>query len=102
MFIDKAIFILGILLLVAWGVVNFIIALNYSLKEMVEYFWKNQKVMGKICINLSYLPAWVMLAVMSAVTILMTWILTPIYRVFHWLVVDFLHSLYKKAIKFEL
>lgn len=102
MFIDKAIFILGILALALWGVANLIVVLNYSLKTMAQCFWKDQNLMGKICANLFYAPVWVILAVMSAVTILMTWILTPIYRMFHWLVVDFLHSLYKRAIKFEL
>lgn len=102
MYIDDAISILSYFILIFWGVVNFTVALIYSPKTMMRCFWKDQNLMGKICANLFYAPAWIILVVMNVYTILMTWILTPIYRVFHWLVVDLLHSLYKKAIKFEL
>jgi hypothetical protein len=102
MFIDKAIVILGIVVCVAWVVANFIVAFNYSFKTMVECFWKEQPVMGKICANIFYSLAWVLLALATAVVVVLTWVLTPIYKGFKWFVVKFLHPMYKQAIKFEL
>ena len=102
MFIDKAIIILGIAVGVAWVVANLIVALNYSFKTMIECFWEEQTIMGKICANIFYSLAWVLLAIAIAVVVVLTWVLTPIYKGFKWFVVKFLHPLYHKAIKFEL
>jgi lysylphosphatidylglycerol synthetase-like protein (DUF2156 family) len=102
MFIDKAIVILGIAVGVAWVVANFIVAFNYSLKTMVEDFWKEQTIMGKICANTFYSLAWVFLALATTIVVLLTWVLFPIYKGFKWFVIKFLHPLYHKAIKFEL
>ena len=102
MFIDKAIVILGIAVGVAWVVANFIVVFNYSFKTMVEDFWKEQTIMGKICANIFYSLAWVLLALVTAVVVLLTWVLSPIYKGFKWFVVKVLHPMYRRAIKFEL
>ena len=102
MFIDKAIVILGIAVGVLWLVANFIVAFNYSFKTMVDCFWKEQTIMGKICANIFYSLAWVFLALATVVVVALTWVLTPIHKGFKWLVVKFLHPLYKQAIRFEL
>lgn len=102
MFIDKATMIIGILCLVAWAIANLIVAFNYSFKTMVECFWKEQTIMGKICANIFYAPAWVLLGVATAVLVVLVWVLVPIYKALKWLVVEFLHPLYRKAIRFEL
>ena len=45
MFINKAIIILGIVVCVAWVVANLVVAFNYSIKTMIECFWKKQTIM---------------------------------------------------------
>ena len=102
MFIDKTIIILGIAVCAAWVVANFIVAFNYSFKTMIECFWKEQTIMGKICANLFYSLTWVLLALVTAVVVLLTWILSPIYKGFKWFVVKVLHPMYRKAVKLEL
>jgi hypothetical protein len=102
MFIDKAIIILEIAVGVLWLIANFIVAFNYSFKTMIDCFWKEQTVMGKICANIFYSLAWVLLALATAVVVVLTWVLTPIHKIFKWLVVKFLHPLYEQAIRFEL
>ena len=102
MFVDKVIIILSILVVAVWVIANLIVAANYSFKTMVKCFWKEQTIMGKICANIFYSLAWVLLAIATAVVVLLTWLLTPIYKGFKWFVVKFLHPMYKQAIKFEL
>jgi hypothetical protein len=102
MFIDKTTMILGIAVCVAWVVANLIVVFNYSFKTMVEDFWKEQTIMGKICANTFYSLAWVLLALATAAVVVLTWVLYPIHKGFKWFVVKFLHPMYKQAIKFEL
>ena len=102
MFIDKAIIILGVLCLVAWGIANLIVAFHYSIKSMVEFFWKEQTIMGKICANVFYAPAWVLITTLTAIICLVYWIFAPIYNIFKKFMYKFLYPLYAKAIKFEL
>jgi hypothetical protein len=102
MFIDKAIVILGILCLVAWGIANLIVAFHYSIKSMVECFWKEQTIMGKICANVFYTPAWVLIVTLTAVVCLAYWVCAPLYNIFKKFVCKFLYPLYARAIKFEL
>ena len=102
MFIDKAIIILEIAIGVLWLIANFIVAFNYSLKTMTECFWEEQTVMGKICANIFYSLAWVLLALATVVVVVLTWVLTPIHKGFNWFITKFLHPLYKQAMRLEL
>ena len=67
MFIDKLIIILFAVCVFLWVVANLIVAFLYSLKWMVDIFWKDQKVMGKIGSTIFYSLAWVLEALKSAI-----------------------------------
>lgn len=93
MFIDKAIIILSAMCLLLWVLANLIVAVNYSITWMVDFFWKDQKVMGKIGATLFYSLAWVLVALKTAIVFALYFICTPIYKFFKWFVLKKLHPL---------
>lgn len=97
MFIDKLIIILFALCLFLWVVANLIVAFLYSLKWMVDIFWKDQKVMGKIGSTIFYSLAWVLVALKSAIVFALYFICTPIYKFLKWFVLKKLHPLFERA-----
>jgi hypothetical protein len=97
MFIDKAVVILAIAVGVAWVIANLIVAFHYSLKWMVDIFWKDQKVMGKIGSTIFYSLAWVLVALKSAIVFALYFLCTPIYKFFKWFVLKKLHPLFVRA-----
>ena len=102
MFIDKLNLILLALCFFLWVVANLIVVFHYSLNTMVEFFWTNQRVMGKIGSNIFYSLAWVLKALQIAVVCVLYFICTPIYKFFKWFVVQTLHPLYDRIKKLEL
>lgn len=102
MFIDKLNLILLALCFFLWVVANLIVVSQYSLKTMIEFFWTNQRVMGKIGSNIFYSLAWVLVALNSALVFALYFICTPIYKFFKWLVLKKLHPLFDRAKKLEL
>lgn len=97
MFIDKLIIILFAVCVFLWVVANLIVVTLYSLKWMVDIFWKDQKIMGKIGSTIFYSLAWVLVALKSAVVFALYFICTPIYKFFKWLVLKELHPLFERA-----
>ena len=97
MFIDKLIIILFAVCLFLWVVANLIVVSQYSLKTMIEFFWKDQKVMGKIGSNIFYSLAWVLVALNSAIVFALYFICTPLYKFFKWFTVKKLHPLFVRA-----
>ena len=102
MFIDKLIIILFAVCVFLWVVANLIVAFLYSLKWMVDIFWKDQKVMGKIGSTIFYSLAWVLVALKSAIVFVLYFICTPIYKFFKWFTVKKLHPLFERAKILEL
>lgn len=102
MFIDKLNLILLALCVFLWVVANLIVAINYSLNTMVEFFWKDQRIMGRIGSNVFYSLAWVFKALQIAVICVPYFICTPIYKFFKWFTVKTLHPLYDRIKKLEL
>ena len=97
MFIDKLIIILFAVCVFLWVIANLIVAFLYSLKWMVDIFWKDQNIMGKICANIFYSLAWVLVALKSAIVFALYFICTPIYKFFKWFTVKKLHPLFERA-----
>lgn len=97
MFIDKITIILLALCLFLWIVANLIVTFHYSLNCMIDFFWKDQKIMGKICANAFYSLAWILKALQNAIVIVLYFICTPIYKFFKWLVLKILHPLFERV-----
>ena len=65
--------------LALWGVLNVVVAVKCSMREMANDFWVDQNVFGKICANAFYAPAWVLSAVILAVVVVLYWL----FKVLH-------------------
>ena len=84
-----------------WAILNIVVVIKYSLREMAVEFWVNQNVFGKICANIFYCLAWVVSAVLVAVVCLLGWLSFGIYYIGKF-AVGVLKPLYVKAIKLNL
>ena len=84
-----------------WVLVNLIVAIKYSLREMANDLWSGQKWYGKICANLFYCLAWAVCGLLTAVVCVLGWVSFSIYYVGKFAVAVF-KPLYAKAIKLNL
>lgn len=101
MFIDYALSILGGLVILAYVILNVLVVLHYTIPFMWQEFWVNQKVFGRICINLFYLPSWVIKFVMVALVCLLNFIFIPLYKIFRD-IAKWINPVYKQAIKLNI
>ena len=101
MFIDKATLIIGILCICGWLLANAIVVCNYSIKFMKEEFWDNQNIFGKLCSNVFYAPAWLVMWVRTALVCVAFWFFVIWYKVFRYFA-RIHKTAYSKAIKLEL
>lgn len=101
MFIDYLNLALGILVLLAYAVANILVVINYPIRFMWKEFWVEQKVFGKICANVFYLPAWVISFALVGVVCALNCVIVPLYKVFG-LLAKWINPLFKKAIKLEM
>ena len=101
MFIDYALLVLGVLVLLAYAVANILVVINYPICYMWREFWVRQKWFGKICANVFYLPAWIISFVLVALVCVLNVIIVPIYKLLKVLAL-WINPLFKKAIKLEM
>lgn len=101
MFIDYALLILGGLVALAYVVLNVLVVYHYTIPIMWQEFWVNQKVFGRICINLFYLPSWVIKFVMVVLVCLLNFIFVPLFKIFRG-IAKWINPVYKQAIKLNI
>ena len=101
MFIDYALLILGGLVVLAYVILNVLVVYHYTIPFMWQEFWVNQKVFGRICINLFYLPSWVIKFVMVVLVVVLNVIIIPLYKLFKGLA-KFINPIYKQALKLNI
>lgn len=101
MFIDYALSILGGLVVLAYVILNVLVVFNYTIPIMWQEFWVNQKVFGRICINLFYLPSWIIKFVMVVLVCLLNFIFIPLYKIFRG-IAKWINPVYKQAIKLNI
>lgn len=101
MFIDYALLVLGGLVALAYVVLNILVVYHYSIAFMWQEFWVGQKVFGKICANLFYLPSWVIKFVMVALVCVLNFIFIPLFKIFRG-IAKWINPVYKQAIKLNI
>ena len=101
MFIDYALLVLGGLVLLAYAVANILVVINYSIAFMWREFWVEQKVFGKICANIFYLPAWIISFILVALVIILNVIIVPLYKLFK-VLAKWINPLFNQAIKLNI
>ena len=88
-------------ILAIWASLNLAVVFFYSLRKMAKEFWVEQKLFGKICINLFYSLAWVVNAIMTFGMIIIGGLLVAIYKTLKF-ILKFVSPLYTKALKMML
>lgn len=101
MFIDYLNLVLGILVLLAYAVANILVVINYPIHFMWKEFWVSQKVFGKICANIFYLPAWVISFALVGLVCLANCVIVPLFKFFS-VLAKWINPIFKKAIKLEI
>ena len=101
MFIDYALMVLGGLVVLAYAVANVLVVIHYPITFMWKEFWVEQKWFGKICANVFYLPAWIISFILVAMTIILTIIIMPLYKLFKMLA-KWINPLFNQAIKLNI
>ena len=101
MFIDYALLVLEILVVLGYAVANILVVCNYPIAFMWQEFWVEQKWFGKICANIFYLPAWIMSFVLVALVIILNVIIVLLYKLFK-ILAKWINPLFKQAIKLNI
>ena len=101
MFINYAILVTQILILLAYATANILMVINYSINTLWLELWVEQKWFGKVCANVFYLPAWVINLTLTAIVCALSWVSFGIYH-FGQMAVKLFKPLYAKAIKLNL
>lgn len=52
--------IVSSMLVAVWCTSNIYVVVTYTAREMKEDFWDEQEVIGKVCANIFYMPAWLL------------------------------------------